>query len=1162
MSICDGCPFYRFKSSIKEFGDPTSPIVLIGEAPGATEYQEGEVFVGQSGQLLRKFLERFGLLDKVYITNAVKCWPGPGNPSPPRDVVRRCRQLLEKEIRAFPRKLLVPMGNTALYALTSREGITAKRGSFYDSEEFECKVFPTFHPAALLRRPELTRLFERDLSRIACFVQNNYEVPPPPTIAHVVETVDQALDLFEKLKRAPVFSFDTETTSTDPFDAAILCISFSFQEGEGWILPLWQEGEFFFWSQKEWSVLLPELRSVFGSLNLKIAHNSKFDREVLKLTLGVDVSPPIFDTMLASHLVDENTPNDLKFLATLIDPALAGYEEELRRAYDVLDFRKDEKHYGLIDPEILYQYSACDADVTLRAYRMLSEKLHEEELDDLFWMITMPLSEVLLHMELRGVVLDVARLVEMRKQFKKDLEKISDDIEAIASKYRRRYFEAKLQHWKEFLSSLLENARLQGARPNPAVVLPRAREALKALSALRDRSVPSLDDDKIMANLERLEELLGDEEPFDFNPQSTKQLRELLFEWIGLQPVKKTKGGAYSTDEESLRLLLKKAAAADVKRLLELLLEYREKSKLFSTYIEGLLKRARTEGGLNVIHTDYLIHGTACVTPETLILTSDGFRLVSELVDIDSLPEGFTPFEVEVESLLGKEKTSHVFKACDREVIRLTTTEGFELECTREHPVWAIKNGREGFVRAEDLCEGDFVALKIGAANCGSFSPLPPDLMRLLGAAYFHCKRREGAALTLSEDALAVLEGLEKDEGSSTVVAPPDVLKGLDLSPVLLFHDLRRCSREALFNFLLGALPGDPPWEFDLFSAKQIQLLMANLGFLLLLEPCGDRARLHVAPGFAPLFNDGFRKQRMLRFDFKVFTPLKRVEQLGKRPVVIDFTVPESHSFVSNLFISHNTGRLASRNPNLQNIPRQTEIRSLFVPRPGHSFVSADFGQIEVRAWGFNSQDPDLLNVFERGRDIHTELTCEIFGVKPEEVTKELRVQTKTVVFGIIYGRGPYSIADQLGITPEEAQEIIDKLFRRFPKAAEWRDRVISEALENGVVKTSLGRKRRFPHAKSSEKAVVEAVKRAAVNFPCQSLAADLTNYALIRIYRRLKLEGLKACPVMQVHDQIVVEAPNDEVERVRQIMEEEMLKRQPWFDVPLVVDIEIKEAA
>lgn len=274
-------------------------------------------------------------------------------------------------------------------------------------------------------------------------------------------------------------------------------------------------------------------------------------------------------------------------------------------------------------------------------------------------------------------------------------------------------------------------------------------------------------------------------------------------------------------------------------------------------------------------------------------------------------------------------------------------------------------------------------------------------------------------------------------------------------------------------------------------------------------------------------------------------------------PVLIDPATGRVHTTFNQIGAA--TGRLSSSNPNLQNIPIRTElgreIRAAFVPRESWRLIVADYSQIELRLLAHMSLDPVLVDAFRHGEDIHTRTAAEVFGVGPIMVTPEMRRNAKAVNFGIVYGQTPFGLAQQLGIDRKEAERYIKAYFERYAGVQRFIRAAIEEVKQTGVAKTLLGRKRPIPDMHSRNPNARSFAERTAVNTPLQGTAADLIKMAMIQIDRELEQRGLATRMLLQVHDELVFEAPPDEVETVRPMIKS-IMEQVYSLAVPLIVDV------
>ena len=254
------------------------------------------------------------------------------------------------------------------------------------------------------------------------------------------------------------------------------------------------------------------------------------------------------------------------------------------------------------------------------------------------------------------------------------------------------------------------------------------------------------------------------------------------------------------------------------------------------------------------------------------------------------------------------------------------------------------------------------------------------------------------------------------------------------------------------------------------------------------------------------------------------------------------------------------TGRLSSKNPNLQNIPVREEegrrIRAAFIPEPGWRFLSADYSQIELAVLASMSGDPTLQAAFREGRDIHTQTASLLFGVPVEAVLPAQRQVGKTINFGVIYGMSAFRLARDLRIGREVAQKFINRYFQRFSRVEEFIREIVKKAEEQGWVQTITGRRRRIANINGRNHAEKSAAERAAVNSVIQGSAADIVKRAMLAVVRRLREEGLATRLLLQVHDELIFEVPREEEEQASRLIREEM-ERVARLDVPLAVHIE-----
>jgi DNA polymerase-1 len=258
------------------------------------------------------------------------------------------------------------------------------------------------------------------------------------------------------------------------------------------------------------------------------------------------------------------------------------------------------------------------------------------------------------------------------------------------------------------------------------------------------------------------------------------------------------------------------------------------------------------------------------------------------------------------------------------------------------------------------------------------------------------------------------------------------------------------------------------------------------------------------------------------------------------------------------------TGRISSSDPNLQNIPIRTdvgrEVRRAFVAEEGSVLLAADYSQVELRILAHISQDPAMLATFARGEDIHTSTAAFLFDVPLDQVDQEMRRVAKTINFGITYGMSGYGMAWRTGLTQEESDRFISEYFAKYPRVKAYLDETKRKARDVGYVETLLGRRRYFPELQSDSKAhqnIRAAAQRMAINAPIQGSAADIIKIAMIRLHRALKERGLKSGMTLQVHDELVLEVPEGELDVVAPLVKS-IMEGAFHLDAPLKVDMKV----
>ena len=343
--------------------------------------------------------------------------------------------------------------------------------------------------------------------------------------------------------------------------------------------------------------------------------------------------------------------------------------------------------------------------------------------------------------------------------------------------------------------------------------------------------------------------------------------------------------------------------------------------------------------------------------------------------------------------------------------------------------------------------------------------------------------------------------------------------------------------------------------EFNIGSPKQLGDVLFNRMNLPKPVKYGKGRTISTAVDVLETLAEDYPIARMV-LDYRQLTKLKST-YVDTLPALINPSTGRLHTTFGQTGTA--TGRLSSANPNLQNIPIRTElgrgIRAAFIAEPGHVLLTADYSQIELRLLAHFSRDPLLVEAYRCGDDIHTLTASQVFGVPPLMVTLDHRRQAKVVNFGIVYGLSPFGLSQNLGIEPAEAKQFIANYFEQYKGVRAFIDKTLEEARRDLKVKTLHGRIRPIPDINSKNANQRGFAERTAVNTPLQGTAADLIKVAMIRIDKALREHDLKSRMTLQVHDELVFEVPQEEVDTMQSLVREHM-ERVHVLAVPLLVEM------
>lgn len=977
-------------------------------------------------------------------------------------------------------------------------------------------------------------------------------------------------------KKTGYCAHDFETSGHSYADPAgyTTCVSIAFQPGYAYVIPLGHK-ESPFRENGEWIKILKYLgrELIQNSKIVKVAHNIKFEHKWW-MKYGIKPRGVILDTMLMKYLLNEKKPHDLKSLAYAFFPEFTNYsikgEDSDKTPEQLIQF------WSNVPLDTLAPYNALDSDLCLRLAIYLEDRLRELGFYQLYRNLLEMASYNLAEVESRGYWVDRPYLDNLVETYKDKIQTVKDKMMSVPSLVRyekKRIKRAKkklLSDLLEEIDSLTEELDNTSDKKKTSTI----QRKITNLQKKYDNYAVGIGITK--GDLKKLQPI---------NLSSVTQLRDFLFydkDGLNLPVIaytvdKKTKKetNTPATDEDTLVQL----KSEDESGFIEALLEYRKHTKLYSTYVVGIRDLLNVD---NTLHGSFLIHG--CVTEDTVLVGKERDIVIGDIAPKEVGVKDVVKDNIYVLTHAGTwEQVTHTINKGVLDTYRVTTDRGDVLECTKYHklltprgfkPIWKIAK-YDLDVIMHDVSRLDIQPVEVGkkygevvfkeipnwpgylASSEGKiFSVKIPGAQGMLD---YNNPHEMVPRVQKSGNRLHSRVGLRNGTGIKKMLpvsrlvwsafnnaSIPDgyVIDHIDCNPLNNIPENLQCitysgnTKRAYKNtrtaFTNGAINGKT--VLDTQTVGQI-LLDHREGL--------TQGQIVEKYGISQA-----QVRRVINGESWKYIYLTkiRVEYIGKK-TIMDLSVNDKHSYVTRSnYVSCNTvtGRLSSRNPNLQNMPRDTtanDIKYMFVCPPGKVMMQLDYSQAELRVVAAWSQDKQMMEWFNTGHDIHLATACKKYNIPYEEaykiysdesnpeykVWKVRRKQAKTIGFGVLYQQGPNHLKETLStpdhrVSKEEALVFLNDWFETFPGVARFVKKQQKFAKKNGYVLSPFGRKRRLPDVFSRDNGKSAKALRDAVNAPIQGTASDFALFSSILIREKI-MKGELPSSIEQIgtiHDSLM----------------------------------------
>lgn len=1174
---CTKCPLHLTSriNCLAGEGTGVNGVMFVAEVPKIHEETYSRVLCGPAGDVFNKLLASIQLKrEECYITHLVKCRPTPIGKEEgkvKKTNIVACTSYLEEEIARIKPKFIIPLGATSFLHFFPKGKISDSRGIATYSEKYKAFILPMYSPSITLKTAKYDIIVSKDFRYLKTLLQGS--TPQAANAAQMKKyvyatSIDIVKEIVARIKTTPRFTFDIEATSLTPWKAKIISIAFSWKTGTGVCIPLLIKDPVAskvagraipmnYWEDKQEEVI-GYIKEILGTNIPKGGHNASYDILCLKFN-GIEVENYAFDTILEHHLLDEEGEHNLDNLSWVYTDR-GGY----KKAID--EYLKEEDNYLNIPLNVLMPYNAGDADVTFELDEKFIPEIEKQGMTKLFNKITMGVQRALLEPEYEGVLIDVDHLNKIDTDFTKKIEAQMKELEEYLTKFYNRPTKV-INNVKDSKKDVID-FNINSSKQLQKLLF----EDLKLPPIRKTKTGYSTDDDTLaeLSKQHSLPKLLmAYRKGAKLKSTYIDGIRERLDDKNRIHTDYKvwgTQTGRLSCLKEGTRINTSKGLIPieNIKVGNEVLTQYGYK-KVTNFFPNGQQKVYRLVCDGREVYA----------TKDHEFLSNDGsFKKLKDLKTGDWICGTHKEFSTNIECAISKEEAEFLGYLTGDGCIRygykeMTDVVLLAIGPTDKDLVKYFEKLIYGLYKKEFKTKrGPF---------CIDGRIMSTDVARRAVALgikrYSHNKDVPEWLFRASREVMAgFIRGLFEADGCVSIdrcaqIRLNSVSKALvnGTSKLLETFGVRTSIRHIEFGTVLSKRG---IWNLNIVGALSKKNFIKNIGFIssrkklktnhiinyLSLKDSKDRfvhpnffkqksmcfgsskgiSRCHVGGLLVNRIGDISNLLKQFNENDQYHVQISSIKAVKGIHNVYDIEVGDVHQYLVNTLICHN-----SSNPNLQNIPRDGNIKDLFIAGSGNVLIEADMSQHELRVLASVSKDAVMRKIFNEGKDIHMELAMFLFGKKAEEIDKEMRVIAKQVNFGIAYDISAPGLSDTLNaagvkMTSEEAQEYINKWFRKFHGAKMYLDNIRRNFANWKVIINVFGRKRRFPKI-PQEKNIYNALKRQATNFPISSSASDLVGLVTCKLKEDLKHTGAKIR--LTVHDALVFEVPEEKVAEVLHII-------------------------